>query len=237
MSRDDRIKLLTEALDERILVFGGPYGTYVHAQDLTPDDYGGARYEGCPEQLNATRPDVIEAAHRGYLEAGADIITTNTFGGGSIVLAEYGLQDRTLELNEAAARLSRKAADAFATPSRPRWVAGNLGPTTKSLSVTGGITFDELKRVYHDWAQGLVAGGVDLLTFETMNDTRGIKAALLGVEELLPRDRLSRARHGVRDDRADRHDARRPERRGARASPSRTPTCSRSASTARPARS
>jgi 5-methyltetrahydrofolate--homocysteine methyltransferase len=154
------------------------------SQELTPADYGGAQYEGCPEQLNVTRPDVIETAHRGYLEAGADIITTNTFGGGSIVLAEYGLQDRTIAINEAAARLSRKVADAVATPGKPRWVAGNLGPTTKSLSVTGGITFDELKRVYHDWAQGLVAGGADLLTFETMNDTRGIKAALLGVEEL-----------------------------------------------------
>src|SRR5574338_697297 len=118
-SRDTgRIRALREALAERILVIGGPYGTYVHGRDLSAEDYGGAQYEGCPEQLVITRPDVIEDAHRGYLEAGADIISTNTFGGGSIVLAEYGLQDRVQEINAAAARLSRKVADAYSTPER-----------------------------------------------------------------------------------------------------------------------
>jgi 5-methyltetrahydrofolate--homocysteine methyltransferase len=184
MDRSGRIKLLHEALAERILIMGGPYGTYIHGQDLRAEDYGGAQYEGCPEQLNVTRPDVIAAAHRGYLEAGADIISTNTFGGGSIVLAEYGLQDRTIEMNAAAARLSRSVAEAVSTPTRPRFVAGNLGPTTKSLSVTGGVTFDEMVQVYHDWAQGLVEGGADLLAMETMNDTRNVKAALIGIWRL-----------------------------------------------------
>ncbi|MEX2225625.1 MAG: methionine synthase [Dehalococcoidia bacterium] len=181
-NQNERSKALHEALQERILVIGGPYGTYVHGRDLTPEDYGGAQYEGCPEQLVITRPDVIEDAHRGYLEAGADIITTNTFGGGSIVLAEYGLQDRVQEINEAAARLSRKAVDAHGTGDRPRFVAGNMGPTTKSLTITGGITFDEMIDVYCGWAKGLLTGGVDLLILETQNDTRTIKAALIGID-------------------------------------------------------
>ena len=117
-NREDRIKLLHEAAAERILVIGGPYGTYLHGRDLTPADYGGLEYDGCPEQLNITRPDVIADAHRGYLEAGADIIATNTFGGGSIVLAEYGLGDRVREINEAAARLSRSVADSYSAPGR-----------------------------------------------------------------------------------------------------------------------
>ncbi len=183
-NRNDRTRLLEDALAERILVIGGPYGTYLHGRDLTPADYGGAAHDGCPEQLNVTRPDVIADAHRGYLEAGADIIATNTFGGGSIVLAEYGLQDRVQEINEAAARLSARVAAEFSTPARPRFVAGNMGPTTKALSVTGGITFDEMADVYHGWAAGLVAGGADLLMLETQNDTRTIKAALIGINRV-----------------------------------------------------
>ncbi|MDE3095900.1 MAG: methionine synthase [Chloroflexota bacterium] len=183
-SREARTRTLTEALAERILVIGGPYGTYVQGRELTAADYGGARYEGCPEQLNVTRPDVIADAHRGYLGAGADIIATNTFGGASIVLAEYGLQDRAREINEAAARLAVRCAAEQATAERPRFVAGNMGPTTKSLSITGGIAFGEMADVYHDWAAGLVAGGVDLLLLETQNDTRTVKAALIGIWRL-----------------------------------------------------
>jgi len=179
---NERGRALREALRERILVIGGPYGTYVHGRDLAAEDYGGAQHEGCPEQLVITRPDVIEDAHRGYLEAGADIISTNTFGGGSIVLAEYGLEDRVLEINEAAARLSRKVAEAYSTPGRQRFVAGNMGPTTKSLTITGGITFEGMAEVYHGWSKGLLAGGADLMLLETQNDTRTVKAALIGIE-------------------------------------------------------
>ena len=182
--REGRIKLLQEAAAERILVIGGPYGTYLHGRELTAGDYGGVQYDGCPEQLNVTRPDVIADAHRGYLEAGADIITTNTFGGGSIVLAEYALAGRVREINEAAARLARSVADAHSTPGRPRLVAGNMGPTTKALSVTGGITFAEMVEVFHDWAEGLVLGGADLLALETQNDTRTIKAAMIGIRRV-----------------------------------------------------
>jgi 5-methyltetrahydrofolate--homocysteine methyltransferase len=183
-SRAERTRLLEELLSRCILVIGGPYGTYIHGRDLTADDYGGAVYEGCPEQLNVTRPDVIADAHNGYLEAGADIITTNTFGGASIVLAEYGLEDRVHELNAAAARLSVECARAYSTAERPRFVAGNMGPTTKSLTVTGGISFAGMADVFHDWAAGLAAGGADLLLLETQNDTRTIKAALIGIERL-----------------------------------------------------
>ncbi|MBF6599626.1 MAG: methionine synthase [Dehalococcoidia bacterium] len=181
---EGRSRLLTEALADRILVIGGPYGTYLHGRDLSAADYGGPQFEGCPEQLNVTRPDVIADAHHGYLDAGADIIATNTFGGGSIVLAEYGLQDSVHAINEAAARLAVRTAAGFATPGRPRFVAGNMGPTTRSLSITGGITFEAMSDVYHDWAAGLVAGGVDLLLLETQNDTRTIKAALIGIWRL-----------------------------------------------------
>nr|MDP9237000.1 homocysteine S-methyltransferase family protein [Chloroflexota bacterium] len=123
MSRSaDRTRLLHEALAERILVFDGPQGTYLQSRDLTAADYGGPEYEGCPEQLAITRPDVIADMSRSYLEAGADLIETNTFGAMSIVLAEYGLQDRMREINAAAVRIARDAAAEYETPSRPRFV-------------------------------------------------------------------------------------------------------------------
>jgi 5-methyltetrahydrofolate--homocysteine methyltransferase len=119
--------------------------------------------------------------HRGYLEAGADIVETNTFGGTSIVLAEYGLQDLVQELNETAARLARQAAAEFSSSTRPRFVAGSMGPTTKAISVTGGVTFAQLIETFHDQAAGLAAGGADILVVETSQDTRNIKAALIGI--------------------------------------------------------
>ncbi|HUJ73287.1 MAG TPA: homocysteine S-methyltransferase family protein, partial [bacterium] len=128
--------------------------------------------------------DAIRAMHRAYLEAGADIVETNTFGGTALVLAEYGLQERALEINRAAAELARAEADAAATPGRPRWVAGSMGPTTKAISVTGGVTFPELEQNFHDQAAGLVAGGADYLLVETCQDTRNVKAALLGIARL-----------------------------------------------------
>src|ERR1051325_3867381 len=177
----ERTRLLEEALAERILVLDGATGTAIQAHDLTAADFGGAHLEGCNENLVVTRPDVVLDIHRGYLEAGADIVETNTFGGTGIVLAEYGLQDHVYKLNETAARLARQAASLASTPSRPRFVAGSIGPTTKSISVVGGVTFDELIRAFHDQAEGLVAGGADVLLFETQLDTRNVKAALIGI--------------------------------------------------------
>lgn len=177
-------RLIEELLAERILVLDGAMGTAIQALHLTAEDFGGVHLEGCNENLVLTRPDVVLDIHRGYLEVGADIIETNTFGGTPIVLAEYGLQDQVHLLNETAARLAKQAAVELTTPSRPRFVAGSIGPTTKAISVTGGVTFDQLIEAFHDQAAGLVAGGVDVLIIETQQDTRNVKAALIGIWRL-----------------------------------------------------
>jgi 5-methyltetrahydrofolate--homocysteine methyltransferase len=153
-------------------------------KDLSAEDFGGAALEGCNENLTKTRPDVVLGVHRAYLEAGSDIIETNTFGGASIVLAEYGLADQAYELNLAAARLARRAADERFTTAKPRFVAGSMGPTTKAITVTGGVTFDQLREAYYEQARGLVEGGADLLILETVQDTRNVKAGLLGILRL-----------------------------------------------------
>src|SRR5262249_7519078 len=163
MERETRTKLLEELLVERILVLDGAMGTAIQARHLTADDFGGVHLEGCNENLVLTRPDVILDIHRGYLEVGADIIEPNTFGGTPIVLAEYGLEKQVRQLNKTSAQLARQAADELSTSSKPRFVAGSMGPTTKAISVTGGVTFDQLISVFHDQAEGLVAGGVDIL--------------------------------------------------------------------------
>ncbi|MGH3184601.1 MAG: homocysteine S-methyltransferase family protein, partial [Streptosporangiaceae bacterium] len=159
-------------------------GTMLQQRNLTAADFGGPALEGCNENLVLTRPDVILDIHRAYLEAGADIIETNSFGSTSIVLAEYGLQEQAFELNRQAAALARQAADAFATPKRARWVAGSIGPTTKAITVTGGISFDQLRAAFHQQAEALLEGGADILLVETCQDTRNIKAALLAIDDL-----------------------------------------------------
>ncbi|MCI0489255.1 MAG: methionine synthase [Blastocatellia bacterium] len=182
--RQERTQILEEALSERILVLDGAMGTAIQARDLTAADFGGPHLEGCNENLVLTRPDVVLDIHRQYLEAGADIIETDTFGGTGIVLAEYDLQHKVHELNETAARLARQAAEEFSSSQRPRFVAGSIGPTTKAITVTGGVTFDQLIEAFHDQAAGLVAGGADILLVETSQDTRNVKAALIGITQL-----------------------------------------------------
>jgi 5-methyltetrahydrofolate--homocysteine methyltransferase len=179
-----RTRLLEDLLAERVLVLDGATGTAIQAHNLSAEDFGGPHLEGCNENLVLTRPDVVLDIHRGYLEAGADIIETNTFGGTSVVLAEYGIADRVQLINENAAGLARQAASEFSTPDKPRFVAGSIGPTTKAISVTGGVTFEQLIETFHDQAAGLVAGGVDILLVETQQDTRNVKAALLGIWRL-----------------------------------------------------
>ena len=179
--RQHRTRMLKELLAERILVLDGATGTAIQERDLRAEDFGGPHLEGCNENLVFTRPDVVLDIHRGYLNAGADIIETNTFGGTAIVLAEYGLEDRAREQNELAARLARQAAEELSSPARPRFVAGSMGPTTKAISVTGGVTFEQLVAAFHDQAAGLVAGGADVLIVETQQDTRNVKAALIGI--------------------------------------------------------
>lgn len=153
--------------------------------DLQADDFGGEAYEGCNEILNLTRPDLIQGIHEAYFEAGADIIETNTFGATSVVLAEYHLTSQTVEINRAAAQIACAARDRYDTAQWPRYVAGSLGPTTKTLSVTGGIRFEELVAAYYEQVKALVDGGVDLLLLETSQDTLNVKAASLGIEKAL----------------------------------------------------
>ncbi len=180
----DRTAELRALMDERILVLDGATGTMLQSAGLGPEDFGEARWEGCNEILVETRPDVILGVHRAYLEAGADIIETDTFGGSPIVLAEYGLADRAHELNRRAAELAVEAARAASTPSLPRFVAGSIGPTTRAISVTGGVTFDELLEGFAVQARGLLEGGVDLFLVETCQDTRTTKAALIAVADV-----------------------------------------------------
>jgi 5-methyltetrahydrofolate--homocysteine methyltransferase len=179
-----RAHLLSELLARRILVLDGATGTALQAKDLTAKDFGGPELEGCNEILVETRPDVIRAVHEGYLAAGADIVETDTFGGTPIVLAEYGLADRARALNRRAAEIACEAAAAAtkASPDRPRFVAGSMGPTTKAITVTGGVTFEGLVDAFRVQAVGLLEGGVDLLIVETQQDTRNVKAALLGID-------------------------------------------------------
>jgi 5-methyltetrahydrofolate--homocysteine methyltransferase len=183
-SRTTRVTELRRALEQRVLVLDGAMGTAIQALDLGPDDFGGAELEGCNENLNLTRPGLIRGIHRAYFEAGADIAETNSFGSTPLVLGEYGLTERALEISRLSAELARTEADAFATPERPRWVAGSIGPTTKAISVTGGITFEELIDNFHIQAKGLHQGGVDYFLIETCQDTRNIKAAIFGIERL-----------------------------------------------------
>ncbi|HTS63354.1 MAG TPA: methionine synthase [Candidatus Acidoferrales bacterium] len=179
----ERQQALRDILEERVLVLDGAMGTMIHAAPLsTETDYLGR--ENCPEILNVTRPDVIQDIHRQYLEAGADVIETNTFGGAPVALADNKLDDRAYELNFAAAKLAREIAERYSTPTRPRFVAGSIGPTNKDLNITGTATFDQLRDGYYVQAKGLVEGGADFLLIETCFDTGSLKAGLAAVEQL-----------------------------------------------------
>jgi 5-methyltetrahydrofolate--homocysteine methyltransferase len=172
------MRTLREALASRVLVLDGAMGTMVQARDLTAADFGGAEYEGCNEHLNLTRPDVVTAIHAAYLDAGADVISTNTFGCAPYVLAEYGLTERAHEITLAAARLARAAAG-------ERFVLGAMGPSTRSISVTRNVTFAEVLDAYALQARALLEGGVDALLLETCQDTLNVKAATLGIQQAM----------------------------------------------------
>ena len=165
-----------------VLVFDGATGTSLQQMNLGPDDFGGAALEGCNENLVFTRPDAVQVVHRQFLEVGADVIETDTFGAASIVLAEYDLQDQAFAINKRAAELAREMADAYSTPNKPRFVAGSMGPTTK-LPTLGHVGFDVLRDSFAEQAEGLIAGDVDLFIVETCQDVLQIKAALQGIEQ------------------------------------------------------
>ena len=183
-NRGDRTGRLRGVLRERILVLDGAMGTAIHALDLSIDEFGGPAFENCSEHLNFKRPDLIRGIHEAYFEAGADIVETNSFNGSPEDMRELGLKDQAHELNFAAAKLAREVADRYSTPGKPRFVAGSMGPTRKPITLTPGVRFDGLVADYHDHALGLAEGGADLLLLETGQDTRNIKAGLIGIERV-----------------------------------------------------
>ncbi len=173
---------LGTALGDRVVVADGAMGTMLQASAATLSDFDG--HEGCNEILNVTRPDVVRAVHEGYLEAGADAVTTNTFGANRAALGEYGLSARIGELSEAGARIARAAADAWSTPERPRWVLGSIGPGTK-LPTLGHARFGELRDAYQENAAGLLRGGADAIIIETSQDLLQAKAAVIGTRRAM----------------------------------------------------
>jgi 5-methyltetrahydrofolate--homocysteine methyltransferase len=174
-----------DALARRVLVFDGAMGTELMAHELTDAAFGGAAYHGCNEALVLSSPDVVTRIHESYLAAGCDVLETDSFTASRLKLDEYGLGEHTVEINRTAARLAREAADRFATPEQPRFVAGALGPTGMLISSSdpalSKITFDELAALYQEQAVALIEGGVDLLLIETSQDLLEMKAAIAGI--------------------------------------------------------
>jgi 5-methyltetrahydrofolate--homocysteine methyltransferase len=172
-------------LQERVLIYDGAMGTQLMALELSAADFGGERYLGCNEALVLARPDVVRDIHTAYLKAGADVVETDSFMGSRLKLDEYGLADKTYEINYGAAQLAREACDAIATPDRPRFVAGSMGPTGMLISSSdpalSKITFEQLAAIYGEQARALVEGGVDVLLLETMQDLLELKAAIAGI--------------------------------------------------------
>jgi len=199
MARPDRTEELRSLLSQRILVLDGAMGTQFQTYGLSEADFRGERFANHPRDLKGasdvmaiTNPTVLDEVHRKYLAAGADIIETNTFNAQAISLSDYDLQPFVYEINKAAAEICRKAADDFSTPEKPRFVAGSMGPTNRTASLSPdvnrpgfrGVSFDELVDAYYDQARGLVDGGVDILLPETTFDTLNLKAALFAIEKL-----------------------------------------------------
>ncbi|MGF1489515.1 MAG: methionine synthase [Prochloraceae cyanobacterium] len=166
-----------------VIVFDGAMGTSLQTQNLTAREFGGEEYEGCNEYLVHSCPEAVEKVHRSFLEAGADVIETDTFGGTSVVLAEYDLANKAYYLNKTAAEIAKTVALEYCSPEKPRFVAGSMGPGTK-LPTLGHIDFDRLRDAYREQAEGLYDGGVDLLLVETCQDVLQIKAALNAIEEV-----------------------------------------------------
>ena len=203
-----RAQALPAMLTQRIVILDGAMGTMIQRFKLTEAQYRGEGYDGPGgardrfadwprdvkgnnELLSITRPDVIRSVHDAYLAAGADMIETNTFGATSVAQADYGMEQLAREMNLASARLARAACDAASTPGRPRYVAGALGPTPKTASISPNVNdpgarnvdFEALRAAYHEQAVALIEGGADLLLLETIFDTLNAKAALFAIEE------------------------------------------------------
>ena len=176
-----------DALKERILVFDGAMGTNLQEQELTPEQFGGEPLDGCNDYLVISYPEAVEKVHRSFLEAGVDVVETNTFRANRITMKEYGLENHVLEINLAAATLARRLADEYATKEQPRFVAGSIGPSGQLPSTDdpdlSRVSFDELVDVFREQAEGLVLGGCDLVLIETSQDILEVKAAILGIQQ------------------------------------------------------
>jgi 5-methyltetrahydrofolate--homocysteine methyltransferase len=194
------MKTIQDCLEERILIIDGAMGTMIQRHKLEEADYRGERFKswhldvkGNNDLLNLTQPGIVEGIHKEYLEAGADIIETNTFSSTTIAMADYEMQAFAYELNFAAAKIARKAADEYTArdPSKPRFVAGAIGPLNKTLSLSPdvnnpgfrAVSFDEVATAYYEQVSGLVEGGVDLLLIETIFDTLNAKAAIYSIKK------------------------------------------------------
>jgi 5-methyltetrahydrofolate--homocysteine methyltransferase len=195
-----RAARLPDILRQRIVVIDGAMGTMIQRYKLTEADYRGERFKDHPKDLKGnnellqfSRPDVLREIHAAYLAAGADIIETNTFGATSIAQEDYGLAPHAREMNVAAARIARAAADEYSTPDKPRFVAGALGPTPRTASISPdvndpgarNVSFDALRAAYYEQASGLLEGGCDLFLVETIFDTLNAKAAIFALDELM----------------------------------------------------
>ncbi|MEO8284826.1 MAG: methionine synthase [Chloroflexota bacterium] len=180
-------KTYLESLQERVLIFDGAMGTSVQRYNLTPEEFGGAQFEGCNDYLCVTNPRVIEEIHASFMEAGADVLETSTFGSTRPKLGEYGIPDEVYHQNFTAAQLARKVADNYSSDARPKYVAGSMGPTgflpSADDPTLSNITYQQLKAIYKEQAQPLVEGGVDLLVIETVQDILELKAAIAGANE------------------------------------------------------
>lgn len=174
-----------DALEQRVLVFDGAMGTSLQKMNLTAEHFGGEKTMGCNDYLVITYPQAVGQVHRSFLEVGVDVIETDTFRSNRITLTEYGLQDRVLEINRAAAALAHRLADEYSTPDHPRFVAGSIGPSGKLPSMDdpelSDVTFEDLAEVFREQARGLIEGGVDLLLIETSQDILEVKAAIEGI--------------------------------------------------------
>ena len=192
--------MLETLLRERILILDGAMGTNIQSYNLTEDDYRGELFKGSTiditgnnEVLSITRPDVIKDIHRKFLEAGADIIEANTFSANKISQAEYGLEDNVKDLNRASVRIAKEVAKEYSTPNKPRFVAGSIGPTGKTASISPSvenpsyrnITFDDLVEAYSEQVEVLADEGVDAFLIETIFDTLNAKAAIYAIKKVL----------------------------------------------------
>ncbi len=178
-----------DLLKEKIVVFDGAMGSNLQSQNLTIEDWGGANFENCSENLLYTKPEAIEQVHLGFLDAGCDVIETNSFGGGEVVLQEFGIVDKAYDVNKKAAELAKRLANDYSTNVQPRFVAGSIGPGTK-LPTLGHISYENLKKSYDEQVRGLYDGGVDMFIVETCQDLLQIKAALASIFEFFEKQRV-----------------------------------------------